>query len=82
MMQGPIGELLPHAGAMILLDGIEQLERERIVCTKLVRGDELFAEADGQLPAWLGVELMAQTIAAWAGAHAALCLQRRCVCGR
>jgi predicted hotdog family 3-hydroxylacyl-ACP dehydratase len=66
----PLAELVPHAGDMILLDSIEHVEGDRIVCLKTVRPDELFADADGNLPAWVGVELMAQSIAAWAGCHA------------
>ena len=63
----PIAEVLPHAGEMILLDGIEQVEAERIVCTRRVEPGGLFVEPDGSLPAWVGVELMAQAIGAWAG---------------
>lgn len=62
----PIAELLPHAGAMRLLDEVQEAEDERIVCLRRVRGDGLFESAAG-LPAWAGVELMAQCVAAWAG---------------
>src|SRR5204863_4226908 len=34
-----------------------------------VAPDSLFAQADG-VPAWVGIEYMAQTIAAWAGGRA------------
>ncbi|HTV85574.1 MAG TPA: hotdog family protein [Dyella sp.] len=67
MKPWPIAEVLPHAGEMILLDRIEHVEAERIVCTRTVRPGALFVDADGSLPAWVGVELMAQGIAAWAG---------------
>jgi predicted hotdog family 3-hydroxylacyl-ACP dehydratase len=66
----PIAEVLPHAGDMILLDGIEEIEGERIVCHRTVRSDGLLLDADGNLPAWAGVELMAQSVAAWAGCRA------------
>lgn len=66
MTAGPIAELLPHAGEMILLDAVIKAEDERIACLRTVRGEGLFEDADG-LPAWAGVELMAQAIAAWAG---------------
>lgn len=70
MKPWPIAEVVPHAGEMILLDGIEEVEAERIVCTRTVQPGALFVDANGALPAWVGVELMAQSIAAWAGCRA------------
>jgi predicted hotdog family 3-hydroxylacyl-ACP dehydratase len=70
MTPWPIAEVLPHAGEMILLDTIDELEAERIVCTKTLRAEGMFQDADGSLPTWVGVELMAQSIAAWAGCRA------------
>jgi predicted hotdog family 3-hydroxylacyl-ACP dehydratase len=70
MIPWPIAEVLPHAGDMILLDSIEELEGERIVCLRTVQKAGLFQDTDGNLPAWVGVELMAQSIAAWAGCRA------------
>jgi predicted hotdog family 3-hydroxylacyl-ACP dehydratase len=52
---------------MILLDAVIEAEPERIVCCRRVSPGGLFNAADGSLPAWVGVELMAQSIAAWAG---------------
>ena len=62
----PIEQLLPHAGTMVLLDRVGEWDAERIVCERLVRRGDPFTDAAG-LPAWAGVELMAQTIAAWNG---------------
>lgn len=67
MTPWPIADVVPHAGAMILLDGIVEAERERIVCARTINPGDLFVEDDGSMPAWVGVELMAQAIAAWAG---------------
>lgn len=66
MTHWPIDALLPHAGTMILLDRVVTWEAERIVCERTVRRGDAFVEASG-FPAWAGVELMAQTIAAWNG---------------
>ncbi len=66
MPAGPIAELLPHAGEMILLDTVIEAQDERIACLRTVRSEGLFEGPDG-LPAWAGVELMAQVVAAWAG---------------
>ena len=70
MLSWSLAELLPHAGDMILLDSIEQCDDERIVTHLQVRDGGLFNQADGSYPAWLGVELMAQSIAAFAGVRA------------
>ncbi len=75
MSHGPVDTLLPHTGAMILLDAVIEAEGERIVCSSSVRPGGLFNDAAGHLPAWCGVELMAQCVAAWAGWQAQ-CEQR------
>jgi predicted hotdog family 3-hydroxylacyl-ACP dehydratase len=51
---------------MILLDRVVEWDAERIVCERVVRKGDAFIEPDG-LPAWAGIELMAQAIAAWNG---------------
>ena len=58
----PIAELLPHAGEMILLDAVLEHGSEHAVCSRRVPTAGLFHDADGSLPAWMGVELMAQAI--------------------
>ncbi len=35
-----------------------------------MRADGLLSTTDGSLPAWVGVEIMAQSVAAFAGCHA------------
>lgn len=66
----PIAELLPHAGNMILIDEVLSFNDEHVETRLQVRPNGLFNQPDGSLPAWLGIELMAQTIAAYAGCHA------------
>jgi predicted hotdog family 3-hydroxylacyl-ACP dehydratase len=66
-MSCSIAELLPHAGEMILLDAVVDAGDEHIVCRRGVRAGQCFVDADGALPAWCGVELMAQCVAAWSG---------------
>jgi len=66
----PIAELLPHAGDMILLDGVERFDDDNVETVLQVRADGLLNTADGSLPAWVGVEIMAQSVAAFAGCHA------------
>lgn len=70
MITWPLAELLPHAGDMILIDQVLAFDEDSIDTRMTVRAGGLFNEADGSLPAWIGVELMAQSIAAYAGCHA------------
>ncbi|HBW08868.1 ApeP family dehydratase [Stutzerimonas chloritidismutans] len=70
MIDWPIAELLPHAGDMVLLDGVERFDDDSVETVLQVRADGLLSAADGSLPAWVGVEIMAQSVAAFAGCHA------------
>jgi predicted hotdog family 3-hydroxylacyl-ACP dehydratase len=71
----PVAELVPHAGDMILIDEVTRFSDEDIHTRLTVRRGGLFNQADGSLPAWLGIELMAQSVAAYAGCQARLCAQ-------
>lgn len=62
----PMESLVPHRGAMLLVDKVLFDDRETTRVEATIRRDGLFVR-DGKLPAWVGIELMAQTIAAWAG---------------
>ncbi|MBC9249087.1 3-hydroxylacyl-ACP dehydratase [Pseudomonas alcaligenes] len=70
MSRWPIAELIPHAADMILIDEVVSFGDEDIETRLTVRPGGLFSQADGSLPAWVGVELMAQSIAAYAGCQA------------
>ncbi len=70
MTHWPLAELLPHAGDMILIDHVLSFDDEQIHTRTTVKPGGLFNQADGSLPAWVGVELMAQSVAAYAGCHA------------
>ena len=65
----PMDDWLPHRGRMRLIDRVDRCDDAAIACTAVVREHGLFTGADG-LPAWIGIELMAQSAAAWAGAQA------------
>lgn len=62
----PIAELVPHAGAMCLLDRVIAAEGERLSAEVVVPAQGLFSH-DGGVGAWVGIEYMAQAVAAWAG---------------
>ena len=68
-----IDELLPHARPMVLLDEVTAVSENALSARLTVRGDGMFDEATNAaktVPALVGVEYMAQTVAAWAGYHA------------
>jgi len=69
MIPWPLAELLPHAGDMLLIDEILACDEGGIETRLLVRPG-LFTDAAGALPAWIAVELMAQSVAAFAGCQA------------
>ena len=60
---------VPHRGAMNLLETVAHCDDERIEARVRVPADGLFMGADG-VPAWVGIEYMAQAVAAWSGARA------------
>ena len=62
----PIEELLPHRGAMCLLERALQADAEHLVAEVIIKPSGLFCR-NNEIPAWVGIEYMAQTIAAWAG---------------
>lgn len=59
---------VPHRGAMSLLDDVEHCDDHAIVARLRVPQEGLFHGADG-VPAWIGIEYMAQAVAAWSGAR-------------
>lgn len=61
-----IAELTPHAGPMLLLDRIVDAGTNHFVSELTVRADGLF-DSDGSVPSYIGLEYMAQTIAAFSG---------------
>jgi len=63
----PIEELLPHRGTMRLLDRVLEFDGRRIAAECVPRADAWHADARGNMPAWIGIELMAQAIAAHVG---------------
>ncbi|NTY36329.1 hotdog family protein [Burkholderia diffusa] len=60
-------DVLPHRGTMLLLDAIERCSETAIEVAASVRDDAWYAGDDGAMPAWIGIELMAQAIAAHVG---------------
>jgi len=57
---------VPHEGRIVLIDNVLEYSSMGIVCDTVVRDDGLFGDAEA-VPAWLGIEYMAQTVAAYSG---------------
>lgn len=64
-----VDDLVPHRGDMSWLDTVVAVDEDGIVAQSCVRSDSYFVR-DGVLPVWVGVEYMAQAVAAWAGHRA------------
>jgi len=64
-----IADLLPHSGNMVLLDRVIGFAENVLIAELRVRGDGLFGD-DQAVPAWAGMEYMAQAVAAYAGVNA------------
>lgn len=62
----PIAELVPHSGDMVLLDRVLAAERDRLSAALTIGPDSQFFDGAG-VGAWIGIEYMAQAIAAHAG---------------
>lgn len=60
-------EIVPQAGAMVLLSRVLHHEETRTVCSVEIEEQTLFRDASGEVPAWIGLEYMAQCIAAHSG---------------
>jgi len=61
-----IHSLVPHSGAMSLLDSFVAADEDNLTAQVTIRLESMFLE-DGAVGAWVGVEYMAQAVAAHAG---------------
>lgn len=66
LLDTPIFELVPHAGPMLLLDGVVAVSANSLTALVVPRGDGMFDDS-GFVGGWVGLEYMAQTMAALAG---------------
>jgi len=74
MPQCPIKQpaaLLPHSGRMVLLDEVLSYDDNNLHAVCTIRPDcILLPDGANALPGWLGMEIMAQAIGAFAGIQA------------
>lgn len=62
-----IEAVLPHEGRMLLLDELLDHGPEHVSCAVHVGPDTMFCEGTHGVPAWVGLEYMAQTVCAYSG---------------
>ena len=60
----PVEELLPHRGTMLLLDRVTEFQANRLVAEYSPSAEAWYADTMGNMPGWVGIELMAQSVAA------------------
>ena len=65
-----VAEVLPQAGRMVLLTAIVEHAEDGTSCVVEIGEDDPFREAGGLVPAWVGLEYMAQCVAAHGGLRA------------
>ncbi len=65
----PVRDLLPHDPPMVLLDKVLSCAESSLVAEVVIKPESLFCDESG-VPAWVGIEYMAQSVAAHAGALA------------
>jgi len=58
--------LVPHQGDALLLETIDAVRPDGLDASLHVRSHAPFARDDGALPAWMGPEIMAQAVSAFA----------------
>ena len=60
-------QAVPHQGEALLLDSLLHADDDSVSAALTVRPATAFSERDGSLPGWVGPELMAEAVAAYAG---------------
>jgi predicted hotdog family 3-hydroxylacyl-ACP dehydratase len=63
----PIEELVPHRGAMLWLGRVLAAADDSLEAEATVPSEAWYAHDGAGMPAWLGIELMAQALAAHVG---------------
>ena len=59
-------QFIPHEKPMVFVDHLIEANEHFAIAELVIRPELMFCEAEG-LPTWTSIELMAQTISAYAG---------------
>lgn len=63
----PIENIIPQRGNMLLIDRLIDASDETTIAQYAPKSNQWYSDEAGQMPAWIGLELMAQTVAAHVG---------------
>lgn len=63
----PMSKVIIHKDTMLLIDEVVEYAENSLTAQLTITPQTEFLNADNVVPAWIGIEYMAQTIAAWAG---------------
>lgn len=70
-MKMPVAELIPHSPPMVLINRVVDYSAESLVAeVDITEASMFYDESVSGVPAWVGIEYMAQTISALAGIEA------------
>ena len=69
MIDYPIEDLVKHRRGMLLVDRLVSYNVSGVVVEVIIKEDTSFLN-DGYVPAWVGIEYVAQAVAAWGGLQA------------
>jgi len=72
-------DLVVHRPPLLLLDAIQEATEAHCIAQTRVDPGAWYADAEGSMPGWFGIELMAQTCAAYSGDRKRLAGQEPCV---
>ncbi|MGF6663047.1 putative hotdog family 3-hydroxylacyl-ACP dehydratase [Paraburkholderia atlantica] len=64
LVRQPIEAIIPHRGSMLLLDAVDTFDDTTLSAFANVDPHAWYADTAGAMPAWVGIEVMAQAIAA------------------
>ncbi|GJM11033.1 MAG: 3-hydroxylacyl-ACP dehydratase [Lysobacteraceae bacterium] len=67
-----LSTLIWHRGPMQLMDRVVVADRDSVSCEVTITNESTFLQSPFGVPAWVGIEYMAQTAAALAGVQAQL----------
>jgi predicted hotdog family 3-hydroxylacyl-ACP dehydratase len=66
----PVSDFLPHKPPMLLIDRILDWGDDHLTAEVHINSESMFLDEHNNVPAWVGIEYMAQTVAALAGVRA------------
>ena len=72
----PVAQVVPHVGRMLLLDELLEQNDAGITTALTIRPDSVLCDGVTGVPAWVGIEYMAQTACAYSGVNEARAGQR------